>query len=118
MVCYGADKVYVIDNPIFTEFQDEPYTEVMSQLIKQEKPEIVLMGATNIGRSFASRVAAKISTGLTADCTGLEIEPDTRNLMQTRPAYGGNIMATILTPKHRPQMATVRHKVMKRAQRE
>ena len=73
------------------------------------------MGATNIGRSFASRVAAKIYTGLTADCTALEIDPETRNLMQTRPAFGGNIMATILTPRHRPQMATVRHKVFKEA---
>jgi electron transfer flavoprotein alpha subunit len=105
----GADKVYVCDDPIFIEFQDDPYTDVLSQLIEKEKPEIVLMGATNIGRSFASRVAARIHTGLTADCTSLEIDLQTRNLQQTRPAFGGNIMATILTPQHRPQMATVRH---------
>jgi len=114
---FGADKVYVIDDPLLAEFQDEPYAEVMAQLVREEKPEIVLMGATNIGRSFASRVAAKIETGLTADCTGLDVD-ETRNLLQTRPAYGGNIMATILTPKHRPQMATVRHKVFKRAEYE
>ena len=111
----GADKVYVYDDPILAEFQDDPYGCILADLIKEEKPEIVLMGATNIGRSFASRVAAKIYTGLTADCTALEIDPETRNLMQTRPAFGGNIMATILTPRHRPQMATVRHKVFKEA---
>ena len=111
----GADKVYVCDDPILAEFQDDPYSCILADLIKEEKPEIVLMGATNIGRSFASRVAAKIYTGLTADCTALEIDPETRNLMQTRPAFGGNIMATILTPRHRPQMATVRHKVFKEA---
>lgn len=113
LIYHGADKVYVFDDPLFVEFQDDPYSEVLSQLISEEKPEIVLMGATNIGRSFASRVAAKIKTGLTADCTGLAIEPQTRNLLQTRPAFGGNIMATILTKNHRPQMATVRHKVFK-----
>lgn len=111
----GADKVYVYDDPILAEFQDDPYSCILADLIKEEKPEIVLMGATNIGRSFASRVAAKIYTGLTADCTALEIDTETRNLMQTRPAFGGNIMATILTPRHRPQMATVRHKVFKEA---
>ena len=111
----GANKVYVYDDSILAEFQDDPYSCILANLIKEEKPEIVLMGATNIGRSFASRVAAKIYTGLTADCTALEIDSKTRNLMQTRPAFGGNIMATILTPNHRPQMATVRHKVFKEA---
>ncbi len=111
----GADKVFVYDNPILAEFQDDPYSCILADLIKEEKPEIVLMGATNIGRSFASRVAAKIYTGLTADCTALEVDLETRNLMQTRPAFGGNIMATILTPRHRPQMATVRNKVFKEA---
>ena len=109
----GADKVFVYDAPEFIEFQDDPYSSVLTQLIAKEKPEIILMGATNIGRSFASRVAARINTGLTADCTALEVDLETRNLQQTRPAFGGNIMATILTPKHRPQMATVRHKVFK-----
>jgi len=116
LISRGANKVYVYDDPILAEFQDDPYSCILADLIKEEKPEIVLMGATNIGRSFASRVAAKIYTGLTADCTALEIDTETRNLMQTRPAFGGNIMATILTPNHRPQMATVRHKVFKEAQ--
>ncbi|MCA6069947.1 MAG: electron transfer flavoprotein subunit alpha [Endomicrobium sp.] len=111
----GADKIYVCDDPVFIEFQDDPYTAILTQLIEKEKPEIILMGATNIGRSFASGVVARIHTGLTADCTSLEIDTETRNLQQTRPAFGGNIMATILTPGHRPQMATVRHKVFKEA---
>jgi electron transfer flavoprotein alpha subunit len=111
----GANKVYVCNDPILAEFQDDSYSAVLTELIKKEKPEIVLMGATNIGRSFASRVAARIGTGLTADCTALDIDLKTRNLLQTRPAFGGNIMATILTPRHRPQMSTVRHKVFKEA---
>ncbi|MDR1195516.1 MAG: 4Fe-4S binding protein, partial [Endomicrobium sp.] len=114
----GANKVYVFDDPVFAEFQDDPYSAILTQLIQNEKPEIILMGATNIGRSFASRVAARIQTGLTADCTSLEVDTQTRNLLQTRPAFGGNIMATILTPRHRPQMATVRHKVFKEAKSE
>jgi electron transfer flavoprotein alpha subunit len=114
----GADKVYLFDNPVFAEFQDDPYSAIITQLIRSEKPEIILMGATNIGRSFASRVAARIQTGLTADCTSLEADTENRNLLQTRPAFGGNIMATILTPRHRPQMATVRHKVFKEAKAE
>ncbi|MDR0724225.1 MAG: electron transfer flavoprotein subunit alpha [Endomicrobium sp.] len=109
----GADKVYVCDDPIFIEFQEEPYSAVISELIEKEKPEIVLIGATDIGRSFAPRVAAKVKTGLTANCISLEIDAQTRNLKQTRPAFGGNIVATIMTPEHRPQMATVRHKVFK-----
>ncbi|MDI6757209.1 MAG: FAD-binding protein [Endomicrobiia bacterium] len=115
LIYYGADKVYIFDDPVLAEFQDDPYSELLAKLIAEEKPEIVLMGATNIGRSFASRVAAKIRTGLTADCTALDVDVSTRNLLQTRPAFGGNIMATILTPSHRPQMATVRHKVFKPA---
>ncbi|OGS21867.1 MAG: electron transfer flavoprotein subunit alpha [Elusimicrobia bacterium RIFOXYA2_FULL_39_19] len=118
LILHGADKVYVIDNPLLKEFCDDPYAETLAHLIREEKPEIVIMGATNIGRSFASRVAAKIDTGLTADCTALDVDVSTRNLQQTRPAFGGNIMATILTPRHRPQMATVRHKVFKRATRD
>jgi electron transfer flavoprotein alpha subunit len=117
LIEHGADKVYIYDDPILAEFQDDPYSDLLAHLIEQEKPEIVLMGATNIGRSFASRVAARIRTGLTADCTALDIDPQTKNLMQTRPAFGGNIMATILCPNYRPQMATVRHKVFKPATR-
>ena len=114
LISYGADIVYVVDEPILSEFLDEPYCEVFSWLIKEEKPEIILMGATNIGRSFASRVATRIYTGLTADCTGLEVDLETRNLLQTRPAFGGNVMATIICPNYRPQMSTVRPGVMEK----
>ena len=111
----GADIVYVVDTPLLRHFLDDPYTNVLVRLIKKHKPEVVLCGATSIGRSLISRVAVKLHTGLTADCTGLDIDPDKKILLQTRPAFGGNIMATIITPHHRPQMATVRHKVMKEA---
>jgi len=114
LIAYGADRVYQIEGSILRNFQDDPYTDVLTDLIKKEKPEIVLMGATAIGRSFASRVAARLGTGLTADCTELAINLEKRQLLQTRPAFGGNIMATITTPNHRPQMATVRHKVFKK----
>ena len=108
----GADNIYLVEAPELANFQDEPYTNILVELIKKYKPEIVLCGATAIGRSLISRVAVKIKAGLTADCTGLDIEPDKKILLQTRPAFGGNIMATIISPNFRPQMATVRHKVM------
>ena len=109
----GADKVYLVDSPQLKNYQDDPYTKVLVELIKEYKPEVVLCGATTIGRSLISRVAVLIDAGLTADCTGLDIDEKERLLLQTRPAFGGNIMATIITPNHRPQMSTVRHKVMK-----
>ena len=108
----GADEVIVVNHELLTNFSDLPYADAMQILVEKYKPEIILAGATHIGRSFIARVAVKIHTGLTADCTGLDIDEETGNLLQTRPAFGGNIMATILTPNHRPQMATVRHKVM------
>lgn len=111
----GAEVVYYADSPKLKYYQDEPYTNVLVNLIHEYKPEIFLCGATTVGRSLISRVAVKINTGLTADCTGLDIDMEKGLLMQTRPAFGGNIMATIITPNHRPQMATVRHKVMKEA---
>ncbi len=114
----GADKVYVVDSPKLKSFQDEPYTKVLTELITKYKPEILLCGATTTGRSMISRVAVKLEAGLTADCTGLDIDPDERILLQTRPAFGGNIMATIISPDNRPQMATVRHKVMPEAERD
>src|SRR4030043_2465276 len=114
LIRWGADKVYVSKAQIFERFNDEPYSELLSSLIKEHCPEIVIAGATPIGRSFIPRVAAKIRTGLTADCTSLAIEKDTGNLLQVRPAFGGNIMATILCPNNRPQMATVRPRVMER----
>jgi len=116
LIKWGADKVYFSDDPIFEKFNDEPYAELFSSLVNTHKPEVVLAGATAIGRSFLPRVAARLRSGLTADCTGLEIDGGTRNLIQTRPAYGGNIMASILCPRTRPQMATVRPKVMKKGE--
>ena len=115
LICRGADKVYSVSDPSLENFHDEPYAAVMAELIKEYKPEIVLGGATTIGRALIPRVAIKVHTGLTADCTGLAIDEERRILLQTRPAFGGNIMATIICPNHRPQMATVRHKVMKEA---
>jgi electron transfer flavoprotein alpha subunit/NAD-dependent dihydropyrimidine dehydrogenase PreA subunit len=111
----GADKVLVVDVAELKHFLDEPYAKVMANLINEYKPEIVLTGATAMGRAFIPRVAAMLDTGLTADCTGLDICQETKMLLQTRPAFGGNIMATILCQNYRPQMATVRHKVMKEA---
>ena len=108
----GADNIYLVEAPEIANFQDEPYTNILVQLVQKYKPEILLCGATAIGRSLISRVAIKVRAGLTADCTGLDIDPDKKILLQTRPAFGGNIMATIISPNYRPQMATVRHKVM------
>ncbi len=116
IIARGADTVYCVDHPQLRNFLDEPYTAVLVRLIRKHHPEIVLCGATSIGRSLISRVAVKVGTGLTADCTGLDIDAEKDILLQTRPAFGGNIMATIITPHHRPQMATVRHKVMKEAE--
>ena len=114
LIKWGADKVYHSKDRIFENFNDEPYSQMLTRLINEYRPEIVLAGATPVGRSFIPRVAARIRTGLTADCTSLEIEKDTGNLLQIRPAFGGNIMATILCPNTRPQMSTVRPRVMKR----
>lgn len=111
----GADKVFVYEDEIVADFRDDPYTSLLVGLVKEEKPSIFLIGATAIGRSLGPCVAASLGTGLTADCTALEIDPKTRLLVQVRPAYGGNIMATIICPDKRPQMATVRYKVMNEA---
>jgi electron transfer flavoprotein alpha subunit len=110
-VAYGADRVFVADDPVLAVYRTEPYSRVLVDLVREYRPEIFLLGATSRGRDLAGSVATELYTGLTADCTGLDIDPETRLLRQTRPAYGGNIMATILTPDHRPQMATVRHRV-------
>jgi electron transfer flavoprotein alpha subunit len=114
LIRWGAETVYLCDREEYREFNDEPYASLLAHVIREYKPEIVLAGATPIGRSFLPRVAARLSTGLTADCTSLDIDTDTRNFLQVRPAFGGNIMATILCPNRRPQMATVRPKVMKK----
>jgi electron transfer flavoprotein alpha subunit len=114
---YPVDKVIQVDTPELADYASEPYAAVVSDLVEKRKPSIVLAGATSIGRSFLARVAVAVQTGLTADCTGLDIT-EGRLLLQTRPAFGGNIMASILCQYHRPQMATVRHKVMTEAQKD
>ena len=112
----GADKVYVVDDPKLEHLLDEPYARIVANLIRKHRPEIMLCPATSMGRSVISRVAVQLRVGLTADCTALDVDLTDRSLMQTRPAFGGNIMATILSKNHRPQLATVRHKVMKEAE--
>jgi len=116
LVSYGVDRVHLYDHPILEAYRDDPYTQTLANLVKETKPCIFLLGATMIGRSLAPRLAVRLKTGLTADCTGLDID-EKGNLLQTRPAFGGNVMATILCEGHRPQMATVRYKVMKRAEK-
>ncbi|MGE5598257.1 MAG: FAD-binding protein [Bacteroidota bacterium] len=111
LFAHGADRVYLAEHEALRDFLEEPYTQVLTDLARAEKPNIVLLGATAIGRSLAPRVAARLRTGLTADCTGLGVDEATGDLHQTRPAFGGNVMATILCPNHRPQMATVRPRV-------
>lgn len=112
LIAHGADHVYVCDDINLESNMDERYVEVFDELINKHKPEILLLGATGFGRSLAPRIAARVGTGLTADCTVLEIDNETGLLKQTRPAFGGNLMATIICPNHRPQMATVRPGVM------
>ncbi len=109
---HQADVVLAVDAPALKHFVDETYATVLTRLIRKYKPEIVLCGATCAGRGLIPRVAVQCEAGLTADCTGLDIDPETGVLLQTRPAFGGNIMATIKSMNHRPQMATVRPRVM------
>lgn len=118
LIHYGADKVVYTDDDILEIYRTEPYTKVMSKIIQDKKPEIFLIGATAIGRDLAPRVSARVYTGLTADCTSLDIEEETNNLLMTRPAFGGNIMATIICPDHRPQMSTVRPGVMEMCEKD
>jgi len=117
LISYGAEVVYVVDRPELGNFTDERYSKCVVELVNRKRPEILLAGATSIGRSFVPRVAALLRTGLTADCTHLDIGDDGL-LLQTRPAFGGNVMATIICPNRRPQMATVRPKVMKPVKKE
>lgn len=112
LIQYGADSVLVVDHPILKEYMTEPYAKALTAVIRDREPEIVLFGATSIGRDIAPSISARIKTGLTADCTALCIDPETKLLMMTRPAFGGNLMAIIQCKKHRPQMATVRPGVM------
>lgn len=110
-ISHGADKVIVVDSPELKHYMTEPYTQALHQIAEEFKPSIILIGATTIGRDLGPRLSARLTTGLTADCTALEIS-DERNLMMTRPAFGGNMMATIVCKEHRPQMSTVRPGVM------
>ena len=117
LIEYGADQVILIDAPELEHYLTEQYAQVVDQVINAFRPSIVLFGATTIGRDLAPRLSARLSTGLTADCTKLEISED-RDLMMTRPAFGGNLMATILCSENRPQMSTVRPGVMQKADQE
>jgi len=107
----GCEKVYLVDHPSLAEFQDEAYACILTHLVRKYKPGIVLASATMVGRAFIPSVACQLGTGLTADCTGVSIDPETKLLVQTRPTFGGNLMARILCRAHRPQMATVRPKM-------
>lgn len=113
VITYGADQVYMIDHPVLKQYRTESYMKGVMQLAGKYKPEIILYGATPNGKDLASAVATDLNTGLTADTTMLDVDVENRLLEASRPAFGGNIMATILCKKHRPQMATVRPKVMK-----
>jgi len=115
LIAYGADKVYLVDSPDLADNQEDYLTHKLIELIREYRPEVVLAGATALGRSFIPRVAAILNTGLTADCTGLDIDSEKRLLLQTRPTFGGNIMATIICPNKRPQMSTVRPRVFKKS---
>ncbi len=111
---YPVNKIYVVDDPLLKTYRTNFYARALFDLVTNYKPQILLMGATTLGRDLAPRVATRLGTGLTADCTAFEIDGETKNLVQIRPAFGGNVMASIVTPYHRPQMATVRPKVMPR----
>ncbi len=118
MFAYGADKVYLVEGPEYAHYSTDAYTIAFTDLINTYKPSVILMGATNDGRDLGPRIACRVETGLTADCTGLSIDEQTGLVAWTRPAFGGNIMATILCPDHRPQMGTVRPKVFKKPEQD
>ncbi len=117
LIAFGADKVIVVDDPALNEYLTEPYTQAITHVIQQYKPAVLLIGATTIGRDLGPRISARIGTGLTADCTRLEIGEE-GELLMTRPAFGGNLMATIVCKQHRPQMSTVRPGVMQKIDRD
>jgi electron transfer flavoprotein alpha subunit len=108
LIKHGADEVLVVNNNLLKNYTTDAYAKVLTELAEEKKPEVIFIGASYIGRDLGPRVAAKLKTGLTADCTGLDVDPENKNLLMTRPAFGGNLMATIVCPDHRPQMATVR----------
>ena len=110
--CYGADVCYLIEDPVLANYRNEPYTKGLTHLVDKYQPEIVLLGATTLGRDLGGSIATTLATGLTADCTELTIDPDNRSLAATRPTFGGSLLCTIQTLNYRPQMATVRPRVM------
>jgi len=112
LIACGADKIICADDESLKDYVTEPYTQAITQIIKEKNPSAILIGATTIGRDLGPRISARVSTGLTADCTSLEVG-ENRDLLMTRPAFGGNVMATIVCQDHRPQMSTVRPGVMK-----
>ncbi|MTK12354.1 MAG: electron transfer flavoprotein subunit alpha/FixB family protein [Clostridiaceae bacterium] len=118
LLSYGADKVIACDNKFLSHYSTDAYAKVICDLASEMKPEIIFIGATFIGRDLGPRVSARLRTGLTADCTGLDIDSETNNLMMTRPAFGGNLMATIVCGNHRPQMSTVRPGVFSRLEKD
>lgn len=117
LIAYGADEVHVVDDKNLEYYLTEPYAQAVYQLVSEYKPSVLLFGATSIGRDLAPRLSARLKTGLTADCTKLECDEE-GNLFMTRPAFGGNLFATIVCPEHRPQMSTVRPGVMKKLQKD
>lgn len=112
LIAYGADRVLCVDDPVLEHYLTEPYAQAVTQIVRAGKPGILLIGATTIGRDLGPRLSARLETGLTADCTGLDISEE-GDLLMTRPAFGGNLMATIICKEHRPQMSTVRPGVMR-----
>lgn len=118
IIKFGANKVYVYENSLLKNYNTDGYTKVIVESVEKYKPEIMLIGATHIGRDLAPRVASRLNTGLTADCTKLEIDLEDRKILQTRPAFGGNLLATIICPNNRPQMSTVRTGVMEKAKKD
>ncbi|EPY2282425.1 electron transfer flavoprotein subunit alpha/FixB family protein [Clostridium sporogenes] len=118
LIQYGADKVLYANDPLLKNYTTDGYTKVIYDLIQKRKPEILLVGATYIGRDLAPRISSRLGTGLTADCTGLDIDEDARNLLMTRPAFGGNLMATIVCESNRPQMSTVRPGVFEKLEKD
>ena len=117
LIAYGADEVHLVDDAKLASFVTEPYAQAVTQIAKEYFPSVILFGATSIGRDLAPRLSARLKTGLTADCTKLEMDEE-GNLFMTRPAFGGNLFATIICPDHRPQMSTVRPGVMKKLERD
>jgi electron transfer flavoprotein alpha subunit len=115
---FGADVCYLIEDPLLRDYRNEPYTRGLTDLVNRYKPEIILLGATTLGRDLAGSIATTLATGLTADCTELNIDPENRSLAATRPTFGGSLLCTIQTLNYRPQMATVRPRVMQMPERQ